>query len=96
MKRILFFICALLLFFDLADDGYLGKVNYVGPQGQRASWFKSVPIKLEKIDLEFGLPPPKSPVSPHFCQYLAKSIEFVLFFTTSGCHLLSSSGGIPL
>jgi hypothetical protein len=96
MKRLLFLMCALLLLVDLADDGYIGKVKYVPPYGQGANSFNLSSQHPDKIDLQFGLPPPKWPCSLHCWQYLVKSIEVGRAFTVSGCHLLSSSGGMPL
>jgi hypothetical protein len=95
MKRILLLICILLVLVDLADDGYLGKVNYVFPHGQGASSFNSSSQKTNKIDLQFGLSPPKYPSSPHYWQYLVKSIEVTRFSNINDDYLLSSSGGIP-
>jgi hypothetical protein len=96
MKRVLFLICALLLLVDLADDGYLGKVNYVFPHGKGASSVDSPSQKNNKIDFQLGLLPPKSPSSPYCWQYLAISVEVTRFFSINGDYLLSSSGGIPL
>jgi hypothetical protein len=96
MKRILFLVCALLLLVDLADDGYLGKVTYATPYGKGSNSFNLSSKNPDKIDLQFGLPPPKSIGSLHCWQYLLTSIEVGHTFTVSGCHLLSSSGGMPL
>jgi hypothetical protein len=96
MKRVLLLICALLLLIDLADDGYLGKVNYVFPHGQGAGSFDSPSQKNNKIDFQFGLPPPKSSGSPHCWQYLTKSVEVTQSAIINDDYLLSSAGGIPL
>ena len=96
MKRVLLLISALLLLVDLADDGYLGKVNYVFAYGQGASSYNSPSQKNNKIDLQLGLPPPESPGSPHCRQYQAKLFKVTHFLSIKGYYLLSSSGGIPL
>jgi len=95
MKRIVFLLCALLLLADLANDGYLGKVPALLPQGPGNFSLSASPgssgnmapqVWLTLGELRFILPRwQNQPVLVAVGNTLAKI----------DCWLLGSSGGLP-
>jgi hypothetical protein len=96
MKRFILIIVVLLLIFDLADDGCLGKAIYIPPHSSaKASFVSPHPENSGNLDSWNGLalsslqgPPSRSrslPVTHRIRQTL-----------TSDYYYAAGSGGIPL
>lgn len=96
MKRILLLICALLLFADLADDGYIGKAPLLAPQCPGKISFTSSPGSSGNIAPQAWIPLEKDLgiLQPWHNQLVSAEAYDAPAFTSS--YLCSSSGGLPL
>ena len=96
MKRILFFICALLLLLDLADDGYFGQAPPLVPQCPGKISFTSSPGGSDNVVSSVWIPPVRLPCILQRGQNQLHLAEVASALAKIDCSLLSSSGGLPL
>jgi hypothetical protein len=95
LRRLVFLICIVALMFDLADDGYLGKVKFVEPT-HTAKYSVASPHQNSGPDnSQAGLPPENSPDFLDRLSTQSVSLAIAHGFKISDCYLLSSSGGLP-
>jgi hypothetical protein len=96
MNRILFFICALLLLVDLADDGYFGKAPLLPPQCPGKISFVSSPGGWGNVVALAWIPPERLPCILQRGQNQRHLAEVADALAEIDCFFLSSSGGLPL
>jgi hypothetical protein len=97
MKRVVFLILVLLLFVDLAEDGYLGKVNfYLFNRSAKTSVSSCPHPGSGQTDFWHEPTSPDLPGSPRhgYARIVSLLVPATLQFIIC-CHL-SSAGGIPL
>jgi hypothetical protein len=96
LRRLIFLICVIVLMFDLADDGFLGKVKLVAPS-HTANYSVASPQQNSGPDDSPAVLPPENP--PNIFDLFPGepvSIGMVHGFKISDFFLVNSSGGIPL
>jgi hypothetical protein len=96
MKRILLLIFALLLFADLADDGYIGKAPLLAPQCPGTVSLTSSPGISDNIAPQVWILPEKElgllqPWNNQWALVEAYGLSSII-----NSYLYSSSGGLPL
>jgi hypothetical protein len=96
MKRAIPLIIALLLIFDLADDGCLGKAKFVAPQHAAQYSVASSSHNSGKADSQIALPPEHLRDNPEQFLSYAASVEVDHYHKISFFPFHGSSGGIPL
>jgi hypothetical protein len=96
MKRIFFLMCALLLLADLADDGYIGKVPALLPQGPENLSFTTSADNSENMTPQGGLLLGELRVILQRRQNQSVAVEVGNTLARIDCCLLGSSGGLPL
>jgi hypothetical protein len=96
MKRIVLGICALLLLADLADDGYLGKVPALLPQGPGNFSLTTSPDSSGDMAPQVWLPPGELRATLQGWQKQPVLVEVGNTLAKIDCCLLGSSGGLPL
>jgi hypothetical protein len=96
MRRLIFLICAVVLLFDLADDGRLGKVKFVAPNHAAQFSASSAHSTSGQVDSQAGLPPAGLLGSPPPFTSQSASFGFVRCLTTNNFHFFGSAGGLPL
>jgi hypothetical protein len=96
MKRLIFLFCALVMLFDLADDGGLGKVKFVAPQPSANSAVSSASLKSTQVHLKVSAPPPNLWDIRIPCRGQTICLAALHCLNLIGCHFLGSSGGLPL
>jgi hypothetical protein len=97
MKRSLLLILALLLLMDLAEDGFLGKVNFYVPNPSAKT---SIPASPQpdsgKTDFRHELASADLPGNPRQGDAQPVTLRVPTTLQIIHCYHLSSSGGIPL
>jgi hypothetical protein len=97
MKRVVFLILVLLLFVDLAEDGYLGKVNFYLPNHSAKTSVTSCPHSDSgHTDFRYEFASTELPGSPPHCEAHPVTLPLPLALQIMHCCHLSSAGGIPL
>jgi hypothetical protein len=96
MGRLIFLLCAVVLIFDLADDGYLGKVKFVASHHAAKFSVASPDHNSGRSDSQACLTPenPRE-FQPRFKGQLL-SLRVVQCLKITDFCFFGSSGGIPL
>ena len=97
MKRVVFLILVLLLFVDLAEDGYLGKANFYLPNPSAKTSVTSCPHSDSgHIDFRYEFASTDLPGGPRHGDAQPVTLRLRLTLQLIHCCHLGSSGGIPL
>jgi hypothetical protein len=96
MKRILITFFALFLLLDLADDGHIGKAQFVAPTSADSYSLTSSLDSSTSIDTQVGVPIANLLQIPHRFPSRPALSEADCAFTLIDFYFLSSSGGLPL
>jgi hypothetical protein len=96
MGRLIFLICVVVLIFDLADDGRLGKVKFVASHHAAKYSVSSPDHNSGQAGSQVGLPPASvREIQPQFKGQPA-SFGVVQCYKINDFCFIGGSGGIPL
>jgi hypothetical protein len=86
----------MVLLFDLAEDGCLGKVKFVAPHHLAKASLAATTQQSAKVYFKVDRPPPDELKYSFFFQTPPPSSGIFQYHNLSGFYCLGSSGGLPL